>query len=54
MKVMIFDLLEALAKAQSLVKKQAEDEGLWSQATTIHEAYLQQALRELHRAVEGE
>ena len=37
----------------SLVKRQAEDEGLWFQAQTAPEAYLQAALRELHAAVEA-
>jgi len=37
---------------QELVKEQAEDDGLWFVAVTAPEAYLQQALRELHTAVE--
>ena len=58
------DLLEAAAElrrlhAQSdalrqIVDEQAEDEGLWFVAQTAPEAYLQQALRRLHAAVEGE
>jgi len=40
--------------ASQLVKDQAEDEGLWFNAETASEAYLQQALRALHDAVERE
>lgn len=40
--------------ARDLVAKQAEDEGLWFQAKTAPEAYLQQELRKLHAAVEGQ
>ena len=36
-----------------LVNQQAEDEGLWFDATTAPEAYLQQELRKLHVAIEG-
>lgn len=39
-------------EALKLVEKQAEDEGLWFIPQTAPEAYLQQALRELHAAVE--
>lgn len=39
--------------ALALVRKQAEDDGLWFQAATAPEAYLQQELRKLHAAVEG-
>ncbi len=39
--------------ARQLVEQQANDDGLWFVATTITEAYLQQALRKLHEAVEG-
>ena len=42
------------ATAMSLVNIQAEDEGLWFKAKTAAEAYLQQALRELHGAVEAD
>lgn len=38
---------------QELVDRQAEDNGLWFQAETAPEAYLQAALRELHAAVEA-
>lgn len=40
--------------AMALVQRQAEDEGLWFEATTAPEAYLQQELRKLHAAVEAE
>jgi len=40
--------------AQQVVDEQAEDEGLWFRAQTAAEAYLQQELRRLHAAVEGE
>ena len=35
-----------------IVHEQAEDFGLWFQAQTAPEAYLQQALRRLHEAIE--
>lgn len=35
-----------------IVLEQAEDEGLWFEARTAPEAYLQQELRKLHAAVE--
>ena len=38
---------------QRLVNKQAEDEGLWFEAQTAPEAYLQQELRQLHYAIEN-
>ena len=41
-----------LKSLQALVTKQAGDEGLWFEAETAPEAYLQQELRRLHRAVE--
>lgn len=50
------DHLEARSRALGRVKKtvdeQAEDEGLWFDAETAPEAYLQQELRKLHQAVE--
>ena len=39
--------------AKELVDKQAEDAGLWFEARTAPEAYLQAALRQLHEIVEG-
>jgi len=41
-----------LAKIQTIVDEQAEDEGLWFRAETAPEAYLQEALRWLHAAIE--
>lgn len=40
------------AGVKELVNEQAEDEGLWFEATTAPEAYLQHHLRELHRKIE--
>lgn len=37
---------------QALVDKQAEDYGLWFNAKTAPEEYLQRALRELHKTIE--
>lgn len=39
-------------KIKELVDLQAEDEGLWFIAETVTEAYVQNALRELHRVIE--
>ena len=38
---------------QELVNQQADDAGLWFEAQTAPEAYLQKALRQLHAAIEG-
>lgn len=46
-------LKDELAKLRQMVAQQAEDEGLWFNAATAPEAYLQQELRRLHAAVEG-
>jgi len=43
---------EIVKEALGLVNKQAEDGGLWFNAHTAPEAYLQQELRKLHDAVE--
>lgn len=45
---------DALVLARTITDEQAEDEGLWFDAQTAPEAYLQRALRRLHAAVEGE
>lgn len=37
-----------------VIAEQAEDDGLWFQAQTAPEAYLQKALRRLHAAIEGD
>lgn len=36
----------------NFVNEQAEDEGLWFEARTAPEAYLQQELRRLHKLIE--
>ncbi len=46
------ELKNKLNKIKALVDKQAEDEGLWFNAETAPEAYLQNHLRELHRVIE--
>lgn len=49
---------EILAVCRRIVNAQAEDEGLWATnldgTLSISEAYLQQELRSLHAAVEGD
>ena len=45
-------LAAALQEMCTLVDRQAEDEGLWFMTKTTSEAYLQQALRRLHQAIE--
>lgn len=37
---------------RAVVNSQAKDQGLWFQAKTASEAYLQQELRRLHRVIE--
>lgn len=44
---------DTLRRAQELIAQQAEDEGLWFEAQTMPEAYLQQELRKLHTVVEN-
>lgn len=43
------DLFQSLV---NMVNAQAEDEGLWFNARTAPEAYLQQELRKLHAEIE--
>jgi hypothetical protein len=43
---------EALTAIQAAVDMQAEDDGLWFDARTATEAYLQQELRKLHAVIE--
>lgn len=43
---------EHLKKIKDLVDEQAEDEGVWFNAETAPEAYLQCKLRELHKLIE--
>lgn len=38
---------------EQAVSYQAKDEALWLKAESITEAYLQQALRDLHHVIEG-
>lgn len=40
------------AKILEMVNEQAEDEGIWFEAETAPEAYLQQELRKLHGLIE--
>jgi len=44
--------MDELSSLRALLEMQAEDRGLWFQAETIAEAYLQSELRKLHAAVE--
>lgn len=48
----VFREAVALADMQAMVDAQAEDDGLWFQAATAPEAYLQQELRKLHAIIE--
>ncbi len=49
------EVLEAcLRNIREVVDAQAEDDGLWFEAQTAPEGYLQQELRRLHAAVEGD
>jgi len=43
-----------IEQLRELVALQAEDEGLWPPFVHIETAYVQQGLRWLHRAIEGE
>ena len=43
-----------MLSSSKVVVEQAEDEGLWFVPQTAPEEYLQQALRRLHAAVEGD
>lgn len=45
--------IDTNSRARRLVDAQAKDEGLWFQAVTAPESYLQEALRALHAAVEA-
>ena len=48
----IAELEARLAGIRAVVDKQAEDDGLWADAESIVEAYLQQGLRRLHAVIE--
>ncbi len=41
-----------LGKIRDFADEQAEDEGLWFEAQSAAEAYLQQELRRLHKVIE--
>lgn len=43
-----------LTRIRALVSAQAEDDGLWFEAKTAPEAYLQQELRMLHELIEAD
>ena len=47
------EAMEKESATQTIVDRQAEDSGLWFKAETAAEAYLQQELRALHKAIEG-
>ena len=49
----IKELRRQLAEIEVVVDQQANDEGLWCEAETCAEGYIQQALRRLHAAIEG-
>jgi hypothetical protein len=49
---LVLDLVDAEA-LRELLDDQAADRGLWFDAKTCPEAYLQNALRRLHAAIEG-
>lgn len=44
--------VDVISAARALAAKQAKDDGLWFNAMTAPEAYLQNALRELASAIE--
>ena len=46
------DVTAQLSDVQSLIDRQAKDDGLWFKAATAPEAYLQQELRKLHDTIE--
>lgn len=45
--------MSKLDDIQAIVNQQAEDGGLWFEAITALEAYLQQELRRLHAAIDA-
>ena len=48
------DAARRVVNAQAIVDEQAEDEALWFIDVSAPEAYLQQALRRLHAAIDQE
>jgi hypothetical protein len=49
----ILRALRSKIAVSAVVEEQAKDEGLWFQAETAMEAYVQTALRRLHAIIEG-
>lgn len=47
-------IAKAVIDLRAAVDEQAKDEGLWFNAATAPEAYLQQELRKLHALIEGD
>ncbi len=45
---------ERLKKILEFVEAQSNDPSLWCVCASIHEAYIQMALRRLHARIEGE
>lgn len=45
-------MIEVLTPLRRMVNTQSEDDGIWFEAKHITEAYLQEQLRVLHRAIE--
>jgi len=48
------DCKQKLDAIQAVVNEQAEDVGLWFDAVTAPESYLQQELRRLHAVIEAQ
>tara|TARA_R110002126_G_scaffold55928_3_gene149887 strand:- start:1026 stop:1208 length:183 start_codon:yes stop_codon:yes gene_type:complete len=48
------ELRNCVKLARKVCQDQTEDEGLWFNAETAPEAYLQMELRRLHKIIEGE
>ncbi len=46
------DTIERFELVKKLVEEQANDDGIWFNAETAAEAYLQQELRRLHHLIE--
>lgn len=47
-------MLAVLKSVQSLVNEQADDDGIWFAPERAPEAYLQKAMRRLHRRIESD
>lgn len=48
------DAIDAMKHLNNICLNMAEDEGLWIEAQTASEAYIQHALRRLCNEIEGE